>query len=113
MTETNIAMFYLVKNGKVLFGPRRYYKPAYEKVCVNLELELDLPGSVELSTELGDGYWLIHESDLAEVTKQVEELVVEVVEEPTVAEVAEEPVDEASEDEEVAEEIVKVTRKKK
>jgi len=104
MTETNIAMFYLVKNGKVLFGPRRYYKPAYEKACVNLELELDLPGSVELSTELGDGYWLIHESDLAEVTKQIEEPVVEV---------AEEPVDEASEDEEVAEEIVKVTRKKK
>jgi len=100
MTETNIAMFYLVRNGKVLFGPRRYYKPAYEKACDNLELQLDLPGSVELSTELGDGYWLIHEADLAEVTKQVEEPVVEV---------AEEPVD----DEEVVEEVVKVTRKKK
>jgi hypothetical protein len=102
MTETNIAMFYLVKNGKVLFGPRRYYKPAYEKACVNLELELDLPGSVELSTELGDGYWLIHESDLAEVTKQVEEPVVEVAEELAVAD-----------DGEVVEEVVKVTRKKK
>ena len=106
MTETNIAMFYLVKNGKVLFGPRRYYKPAYEKACVNLELELDLPGSVELSTELGDGYWLIHESDLAEVTKRVEEPVVEVAEVSTVAEVAEEAI---ADDEEV----VKVTRKKK
>ena len=102
MTETNIAMFYLVRNGKVLFGPRRYYKPAYEKACDNLELQLDLPGSVELSTELGDGYWLIHEADLAEVTKQVEEPVVEVAEEPAV-----------DEDEEVVEEVVKVTRKKK
>jgi hypothetical protein len=108
MTEA-ITMFYLVKNGKVLFGPRRYYKPAYEKACANLELELDLPGSVELSTELGGGYWLIHEADLAEATKQVEEPVVEVAKVSTVAEVAEEPVD----DDEVVEEVVKVTRKKK
>ena len=93
MADKTMDMFHLVKNGKVLFGPRRYYKPAYQKACINLELQLDLPDSVDGTTELTDGYFIVHESDLASVTTvvEVEPAVIEVqVEEITDQEQTEE-----------------------
>lgn len=66
MTD-NVPMYFLVQNGSVVFGPRRYYKPAFVRFAQVNELEAEFPDTIsELMINVGDKLVLVHESKLIE-----------------------------------------------
>lgn len=66
MTD-NVPMYFLVQNGSVVFGPRRYYKPAFVRFAQVNELEAEFPDTIsELMINVGDKLVLVHESKLNE-----------------------------------------------
>lgn len=63
----NVPMYFLVQNGSVVFGPRRYYKPAFVRFAQVNELEAEFPDTIsELMINVGDKLVLVHESKLNE-----------------------------------------------
>lgn len=101
---TNITLYLLIKDNNIIFGPRRYHKPAFLKALIDNGVELELPESVDAMTSLADGYSLVPEHEVATV---LQTKVVEVEPEPEVV------VEAIANDEEIVEEVNKVTRKKK
>lgn len=66
MTD-NVPMYFLVQDGSVVFGPRRYYKPAFVRFAQVNELEAEFPDTIsELMINVGDKLVLVHESKLNE-----------------------------------------------
>lgn len=66
MTD-NVPMYFLVQNGSAVFGPRRYYKPAFVRFAQVNELEAEFPDTIsELMINVGDKLVLVHESKLNE-----------------------------------------------
>lgn len=63
----NIPMYFLVQDGSVVFGPRRYYKPAFVRFAEVNELQTEFPDTVsELVNNIGDKLVLVEESKLDE-----------------------------------------------
>lgn len=63
----NVPMYFLVQDGSVVFGPRRYYKPAFVRFAQVNELEAEFPDTIsELMINVGDKLVLVHESKLNE-----------------------------------------------
>ena len=66
-----ITLYLLVKDNKIIFGPRRYYKPAFVKVLTDNGINLELPESIDAMTSLADGYSLVPEHEVVlESTKK-------------------------------------------
>lgn len=80
---SDIVLYCLISNNSIIFGPRKYYKPAFLKFAEKLELTLDFPDSMtELeSYDLGNNYVLVREDALETMT--VEDKTVPAVEEVT------------------------------
>ena len=77
MTD-NVPMYFLVQNGSVVFGPRRYYKPAFVRFAQVNELEAEFPDTIsELMINVGDKLVLVHESKLNEQVYTVDLLIEE------------------------------------
>lgn len=64
-----ITLYLLVKDNKIIFGPRRYYKPAFVKVLTDNGIDLELPESIDVMTILADGYSLVPEHEVAGVVE--------------------------------------------
>lgn len=64
-----ITLYLLVKDNKIIFGPRRYYKPAFVKVLTDNSIDLELPESIDAMTSLADGYSLVPEHEVAGVVE--------------------------------------------
>lgn len=64
-----ITLYLLVKDNKIIFGPRRYYKPAFVKVLTDNGIDLELPESIDAMTSLADGYSLVPEHEVANVVQ--------------------------------------------
>lgn len=64
-----ITLYLLVKDNKIIFGPRRYYKPAFVKVLTDNSIDLELPESIDAMTSLADGYSLVPEHEVANVVQ--------------------------------------------
>ena len=64
-----ITLYLLVKDNKIIFGPRRYYKPAFVKVLTDNGIDLELPESIDAMTSLADGYSLVPEHEVANVVE--------------------------------------------
>ncbi len=64
-----ITLYLLVKDNKIIFGPRRYYKPAFVKVLTDNGIDLELPESIDAMTTLADGYSLVPEHEVAGVVE--------------------------------------------
>ncbi len=64
-----ITLYLLVKDNKIIFGPRRYYKPAFVKVLTDNGIDLELPESIDAMTILADGYSLVPEHEVAGVVE--------------------------------------------
>lgn len=87
MTD-NVPMYFLVQNGSVVFGPRRYYKPAFVRFAQVNELEAEFPDTIsELMINVGDKLVLVHESKLNEQVYTVD-LPIEESTQDTEAEIA-------------------------
>ena len=66
MTD-KVPMYFLVQDGTTVFGPRRYYKPAFVRFVQVNELEAAFPDTVsELVNNVGNKLVLVHESKLDE-----------------------------------------------
>lgn len=70
MTDHNVNQYCLVKDNEVIFGPRRYYKPAFLKYLKLNDIDIELPDELgELITHISDTYSLVHESQLDSLVK--------------------------------------------
>lgn len=66
---TNITLYLLIKDNNIIFGPRKYHKPAFVKALTNNGIDLELPESVDAMTSLADGYSLVPEHEVATVVQ--------------------------------------------
>ena len=64
-----ITLYLLVKDNKIIFGPRRYYKPAFVKVLTDNGIDLELPESIDAMTTLANGYSLVPEHEVANLVQ--------------------------------------------
>jgi hypothetical protein len=65
--SVDVPMYFLVQDGTTVFGPRRYYKPAFVRFAQVNKLEAEFPDVVsELVIVVGDKLVLVHESKLIE-----------------------------------------------
>jgi hypothetical protein len=73
--------YYLVRDNRILFGPRRYYKPAFLKFLKLNNIDLILPDELQYPIQhLTDTHVLIHESQLdSYITTRKESVIVQEV----------------------------------
>lgn len=81
MSDNKITLYFLVKDNKVVFGPRKYHKPAFDKFILNNEINVSLPDESDIKdiNLLEDGYSLVSEESYQpiQLDLELEEKVIE------------------------------------